>query len=67
MSGNWVKTAVSANPGGLHRSLHVPQGSIIPQSKIMKAEHADSPKVAKQARLAETLERLHKRCNGGPV
>ena len=62
----WIKKAVSANPGGLHRSLHVPQGDVIPQSKIMKAEHANSPKVAKQARLAETLEHLH-RCYGGKV
>ena len=66
MSG-WIKKAVGANPGGLHRSLGVKPDAIIPQSKIMKAEHADSPKVAKQARLAATLEHLTKRCNGGPV
>ena len=65
MSGNWIAHAVK-NKGGLHRSLHVPQGDIIPKSKIMKAEHADNPKVAKQARLAETLSHLHK-CHGGSV
>ena len=63
----WIKAAVSANPGGLHRSLGVPAGDIIPQSKIMKATHANNPRVAKQARLAETLEHLNKRCNGGRV
>jgi len=66
MSGNWIAGAVK-NKGSLHRSLHVPKGDIIPQSKIMKAEHADNPALAKKARLAETLEHLHKRCNGGPV
>lgn len=66
MSGNWIAKATS-NKGGLHRSLHVPQGDIIPKSKIMKAEHADNPRVAKEARLADTLEHLHKRCRGGIV
>ena len=65
MSGNWIAKATS-NKGGLHRSLHVPQGDVIPQSKLIKAEHADNPKVAKQARLAETLGRLH-RCYGGKI
>ena len=66
MSGNWIAKATQ-NKGALHRSLGVAPDKIIPQAKIMKAEHADSPKVAKQARLAETLEHLTKRCNGGPV
>lgn len=61
----WIAKATQ-NKGGLHRSLGVPSGDIIPQSKIMKATHANSPKVAKQARLAETLEHLH-RCYGGKV
>ena len=62
----WIKAAVSANPGGLHRSLGVPADKIIPQSKIMKATHANNPRIQKQARLAETLEHLH-RCYGGKV
>ena len=65
MSGNWIAHATE-NKGGLHRSLGVPAGQIIPQSKIMKAEHANNPKVAKQARLAHTLEHLD-RCYGGKV
>lgn len=67
MSGNWIAKAVGENKGGLHRSLGVKQDKIIPHSKIMKAEHADNPHVAKQARLAATLEHLRKRCHGGPV
>ena len=66
MSGNWIAKAAS-NKGGLHRSLGVKPDAIIPQSKIMKAEHADNPRVAKQARLAETLEHMRKRCGGGVV
>jgi hypothetical protein len=59
----WIAEATK-NKGGLHRSLHVPQGEIIPKSKIMKAEHANNPRIAKQARLAETLSHLHKKCGG---
>lgn len=66
MSGNWIKGAIK-HPGSLHRALHVPQDKIIPQAKIMKATHADNPSLAKKARLAETLEHLNKRCNGGRV
>ena len=40
----WISKAV-ADKGGLHRSLGVPSGDIIPQSKIMKATHANNPKV----------------------
>ena len=61
----WIQAA-TANKGGLHRSLHVPQGNPIPKSKVMKAAHADNPKVAKQARLAETLSHLHRK-HGGEV
>jgi hypothetical protein len=63
MSGNWIAGAVK-NKGGLHRSLGVPEGQIIPQSKINKATHADNPRVAKEARLAKTLEHFHKRHGG---
>lgn len=65
--GNWIKPAVRKDPGYLHRATHTPQGEIIPQSKIMKAEHADNPHKARAARLAETLEHLHKRHSGGCV
>jgi hypothetical protein len=66
MSGNWIAGAVKGGKGNLHRALHVPQGDIIPESKINKASHADNPKLAKEARLAKTLEHLHRR-HGGEV
>lgn len=63
---HWIAGAVGKNPGGLHRSLHVKPGNPIPKAKINKAEHSNSPKVAKQARLAATLEHMHRR-HGGEV
>lgn len=65
MSKNWIAGATE-NRGGLHRSLGVPEGKKISTKKLEKAEHSDNPKVRKQAQLAETLKKLHKR-HGGDV
>jgi hypothetical protein len=62
--GKWIQGAIK-HPGALHRELGVPEGEKIPHKKIMKAEHADNPLLAKRARLAETLGRLHKRHGSG--
>jgi hypothetical protein len=64
MTGKWISSAIK-HPGALHRQLHVPEGEKIPPKKIMKAEHADNPLLAKRARLAETLSHMHKRHGGG--
>lgn len=61
--GNWIKDAIK-HPGALHRELHVPEGKTIPKSKLAKAEHSDNPKMAKRARLAETLGRMHRKSGG---
>jgi hypothetical protein len=55
---NWIKKATS-NKGGLHRSLHVPEGQKIPAAKIAKAAHSQNPRVRKQANLAKTLKGMH--------
>lgn len=55
---NWIKDAIK-HPGALHRELHVPEGKEIPAKKLEKAEHSDNPKLAKRARLAETLKGFH--------
>lgn len=47
------------HPGALHRELHVPEGKDIPKGKLEKAAHSDNPKLAKRARLAETLDKFH--------
>lgn len=57
-NGNWIAGAVK-NKGGLHRALGVPQGKKIPKSKIAAA--AKKPgKVGREARLAQTLAKMHK-------
>lgn len=63
MSNNWIKSAVE-HPGALHKSLNVPEGKKIPEKKLEKAAHSDNPTLAKRARLAETLKKLHKRHGG---
>ena len=55
---HWIAEATS-NKGGLHRSLHVPQGQKIPAAKIAAAAKKGG-KVGKQARLAKTLGKMHK-------
>ena len=60
---NWIKDAIE-KPGALHKSLHVPQGEKIPEKKLEKAANSDNPTLAKRARLAETLKKLHKRHGG---
>lgn len=59
MGKNFIKSAIQ-HPGALHKSLHVPEGKKIPQSKIKKAEHSKNPTLRKRAVLAETLSKLRK-------
>jgi hypothetical protein len=54
---NWIAGATE-NKGGLHRSLGIPQGDKIPAKKIAAAAQRGG-KVGKQARLAQTLRRMH--------
>jgi hypothetical protein len=54
----WISGAVE-HKGALHKELHVPQGEKIPAKKLEKAVHSDNPKLAKRARLAETLKSFH--------
>jgi hypothetical protein len=56
---NWIAGAIR-HPGALHRQLGVPQGQKIPQGKLEAAENSSNPKLAKRARLAETLKGLHR-------
>ncbi len=48
------------HPGALHKSLKVPEGKKIPESKLKKAEHSKNPTLRKRAVLAETLKKMHK-------
>jgi len=59
MAKKWIQE-MHMKKGALHKDLGVPAGKKIPDKKIKKAEHSKSPTVAKRARLAETLKKLHK-------
>lgn len=48
-------------PGALHKALNVPNDKKIPMAKIEKAEHSKNPRLRKEAVLAETLKKMHKR------
>jgi hypothetical protein len=54
----WIKDAIK-HPGSLHKTLKVPKGKKIPESKLKKAEHSKNPKTRKRAVLAETLKGFH--------
>jgi hypothetical protein len=62
VNGNkWIQKAIpESHRGNLHRSLGIPEGEKIPEKKIEKAEHSDNERIARQARLAETLSHLRK-------
>ena len=58
VKGNWIAKATE-NKGGLHRSLGIPEGKKIPEGKIAAAAKKGG-KVGKQAKLAQTLSKMHK-------
>ena len=60
MAKKWIAKATQ-NKGGLHRATGTPEGEKIPEKKIRKAEHSDSPKVRKEAQLAEELKGFNKK------
>jgi len=55
---HWIAEAIK-HPGALHKELHVPEGKKIPTKKLAKAAKAGGVE-GRRARLAETLEHLHK-------
>lgn len=57
-NGGWIKNAVS-HPGALRKALHVKEGETIPAKKLAKAAHSDNPTLARRARLAQTLKKMH--------
>lgn len=60
MAENWIKGAIK-HPGALRKKLKIKKGEKIPASKLKKAEHSKNPTTARQARLAETLKKMHKK------
>lgn len=60
MAEKWIQKAIK-HPGKLHRELGIKQGEKIPAKKLAKAEHSKSPTIRKEANLAKTLKKLHKK------
>ncbi len=56
----WIQK-MHMKKGALHEEMHIPKGKKIPEKKLEKAEHSKNPKLAKRARLAETLKHLKKK------
>jgi hypothetical protein len=56
---NWIANATK-NKGGLHRMLHVPEGTKIPAKKMAQAAKSSNPLERKRAILAKTLSKFHK-------
>jgi len=53
----WIQD-VKIKKGGLHKSLHVPQGQKIPASKLNKALHSKNPHIQHQAQFAKNARGL---------
>ncbi len=58
MARKWIQKAIK-HPGALHRSLGVPAGEKIPESKLEKASHSSNPTTRRRANLAKTLRKMH--------
>jgi len=56
----FIKKAIGANKGALHRHLGVPEGEKIPEDKLRAALHSGDPTIRKEAVLARTLKGMKK-------
>jgi hypothetical protein len=54
----WIAGAIK-HPGALHKQLGIPKGKKIPEKVLDKAAKAGG-KLGQRARLAKTLEKMHK-------
>jgi hypothetical protein len=61
MAEKWIQKALDPkHKGALRQKLGAKKGKPIPMAKVKKAEHSKNPTTARQARMAETLKKLHK-------
>jgi hypothetical protein len=61
MAEKWIQKATEKNKGALREKLGAKPGKPIPAKKLKKAEKSKDPKLAKEARLAETLKKMKKK------
>ncbi len=55
---DWIQN-IHMKEGSLHKALGVPEGKKIPEKKLEKATHSNSPLMRKRANLAQTLKKLN--------
>ncbi len=55
----WIQE-MHMKKGALRKELGAKKGKPIPAKKLEKATHSKNPKLAKRAKLAETLKKLRK-------
>lgn len=60
MATKWIQKSIK-RPGALHRALGVAQGSKIPAKKLASAKKSSNPRIRKEASLAQTLKKFHKK------
>jgi hypothetical protein len=57
----WIQGSINPNnKGALHKTLGVPEGKKIPETKLEKATHSRNPLTRKRANWAETVMGFHK-------
>lgn len=61
MKDKWIADAAGKNKGKLRAKLHAKEGKPIPEAKLEKATHSKSPKLRKEATLAENLKGMRKK------
>lgn len=60
MAEKWIQKAIK-HKGALRAKLGTKPGENISEKKLKKAEHSKNKTTAKQAHLAETLKKMHKK------
>jgi hypothetical protein len=60
MAEKWIQKAIK-KPGALRAKLGVKEGEKISPAKLEKAEKSKNPTTRKQAELAKTLKKMHKK------
>lgn len=57
---NWIKGAIK-RPGALRKKLGAKPGKPIAAKKLRAATHSKNPRTRKQAVLAESLKKMHRK------
>lgn len=57
----WIQKAIpKSHKGALHKEMGIAQDKKIPAAKLAKAAKSSNPKLARRARLAQTLKKINR-------